>query len=112
MEGYTARDALIVLRMDLTDSLEEIDHEIAELSETLEFSGIAEQMLRDEASLDGTPVLTDFPPIRRWLENVSNAREIREELEGLRAERDEVSTALQHLEERLTGRRISPEHGL
>ena len=112
MEGYTARDALIVLRMDLTDSLEEIDHEIAELAETLEFSGIAEQMLQDEASLIGDPALTDFPPIRRWLENVSNAREIREALEGLRAEREQVATALQHLEERLTGRSTSPEHGL
>lgn len=100
MEGYTARDALIVMRLDLTDSLSEIDAEIAELRETLEFSGIAEHLLRDDTSV------TEYPPIRRWLETVSNHADLERDLEELLSEREELLQALQHLEERLTGKRI------
>lgn len=100
MEGYTARDALIVMRLDLTDSLSEIEAEIAELRETLEFSGIAEQVLRDDASV------SEHPPIRRWLETVSNHTDLQRDLDELMSERQELIQALEHLEERLTGRPI------
>lgn len=101
MEGYTARDALIVMRLDLTQSLQEIETEIAELKETLEFSGIAEQLLRDD------PSVSEFPAIKRWLETVSNYGDLERDLQELCAERDELVGALRHLEERLTGKRIS-----
>ena len=100
MEGYTARDALIVMRLDLTESLQAIEEELAELVETLEFSGIAEQLLKDE---DDT--LRNYPAISRWLETVSNRAELERDRDDLRAEREELLNALQHLEERLTGRR-------
>jgi hypothetical protein len=101
VEGYTARDALIVMRLDLTDSLSEIEAEIAELRETLEFSGIAEHVLRDDTSV------AEYPPIRRWLETVSNHADLERDLDELMSEREELIQALEHLEERLTGRRIS-----
>lgn len=101
MEGYTARDALIVMRLDLTQSLQEIEQEISELRETLEFSGIADQLLRDDASV------SDYPAIRRWLETVSNYADLERDLQELNAERDELVDALRHLEERLTGKTIS-----
>jgi hypothetical protein len=101
VEGYTGRDVWIVMRLDLTQSLQEIDVEIAELKETLEFSGIAEQLLRDDDSV------AEFPAIRRWLETVSNHADLRRDLEDLSSERQELVNALQHLEERLTGKRIS-----
>lgn len=100
MEGYTARDALIVMRLDLSDSLGEIEAEIADLRETLEFSGIAEHLLRDD------PSVGEHPPIRRWLETVSNHDDLERDLEELLAEREELLQALEHLEERLTGKRI------
>jgi hypothetical protein len=100
VEGYTARDALIVMRLDLTDSLSEIEAEIAELRETLEFSGIAEHMLGDD------PSVSEYPPIRRWLETVSNHADLERDLEELLSEREELLQALEHLEERLTGKRI------
>lgn len=100
MEGYTARDALIVMRLDLTESLHELQEEIAELSETLEFSGIAEHLLRDD------PSAADYPAIKRWLETVSNRADLERDLEELHAERDELIAALEHLEERLTGRSL------
>lgn len=98
MEGYTARDALIVMRLDLTESLHEIQEDISELIETLEFCGIAGQMLRDDQSV------VEYPAIQRWLETVSNEADLQRDLEELQSERDEVSRALKHLEERLTGR--------
>jgi len=98
VEGYTARDALIVMRLDLTESLHQIQQEIADLVETLEYSGIAEQMLREDEEA------TSFPAITRWLETVSNESDLRRDLEDLTAERDELLGALDHLEERLTGR--------
>jgi hypothetical protein len=97
MEGYTARDALIVMRLDLTESLQEIQQEIAELGETLEFSGIAQQLLQDGEG-------EEFPAIKRWLETVSNYQDLQRDLEELNIERDELVSALAHLEERLTGR--------
>lgn len=100
MEGYTARDALIVMRLDLNDSLNEIDGDIAELVETLEFSGIAAQLLRDDTSV------SEFPAIRRWLETVSNTGDLQRDLDELQSERDELVSALTHLEERLTGKSI------
>ena len=101
MEGYTARDVLIVMRLDLTESLQEIEAELAEVRETLEFSGIARQMLSD----DGAAV--EFPAIKRWLETVSNEGDLQRDLEELQTERDELLSALAHLEGRLTGRSIS-----
>lgn len=101
MEGYTARDALIVMRLDLSQSLQEIEAEIAELTETLEFSGIAEQLLRDDTSV------SEYPAIRRWLETVSNHPDLERDLQDLHAERDELVSALQHLEQRLTGKPIT-----
>lgn len=101
MEGYTARDALIVMRLDLAESLRDIDAEIAELTETLEFSGIAEQFLLDDDAV------STYPAIRRWLETVSNLKDLQHDLEELRSERDELTAALAHLEERLTGKRIT-----
>ncbi|GAC1403190.1 MAG: hypothetical protein NVSMB52_17190 [Chloroflexota bacterium] len=98
MEGYTARDALIVMRLDLTESLHDLQQDIAELVETLEFSGIAEQLLREDESA------TSYPAIKRWLETVSNHDDLHRDLEELRSERDELLSALQHLEERLTGK--------
>ena len=86
------------MRLDLTDSLQAIEEELAELTETLEFSGIADQMLRDDESL------RDYPAITRWLETVSNRIELERDRDELQAERDELVSALQHLEERLTGR--------
>ena len=100
VEGYTARDALIVMRLDLTESLHDIQQEIADLTETLEFSGIAQQMLREDAAA------TSFPAINRWLETVSNEQDLQRDLDELEAERDELLKALQHLEERLTGRGV------
>ena len=100
MEGYTARDALIVMRLDLTESLQEIEEELAELTETLEFSGIAGQLLGDDSAV------ADYPAIRRWLETVSNQVDLERDLEELRVERSELLSALQHLEERLIGRII------
>jgi hypothetical protein len=101
VEGYTARDALIVMRLDLTESLHEINEEIAELRETLEFSGIAHQLLQEDAAVP------QYPAIRRWLETVSNHSDLERDLEELQDERSELVGALQHLEERLTGKRIS-----
>lgn len=98
VEGYTARDALIVMRLDLTESLQEIQEELADLEETLEFSGIAETMLREDSSL------TEFPAIKRWLETVSNRTELERDREDLAAERDELLGALEHLEQRLRGK--------
>jgi hypothetical protein len=97
VEGYTARDALIVMRLDLTESLQETQQEIAELRETLEFSGIAEQLLREDEG-------QEYPAIKRWLETVSNQPDLERDLEELTLERDELLSALSHLEERLTGR--------
>jgi hypothetical protein len=97
VEGYTARDALIVMRLDLTESLQEIQQEIAELSETLEFAGIAQQLLQEGEG-------EEFPAIKRWLETVSNSQDLQRDLEELNSERDELVSALAHLEERLTGR--------
>jgi hypothetical protein len=97
VEGYTARDALIVMRLDLTESLQEIQQEIAELTETLEFSGIAQQLLQDGEG-------EQLPAIKRWLETVSNQQDLERDLEELNIERDELVSALAHLEERLTGR--------
>jgi len=97
VEGYTARDALIVMRLDLADSLIEIEHEIAELDETLEFSGIAEQALEDMS-------LTQYPAIRRWLETVSNHADLERDRADLIEERDEILEAIEHLNERLTGK--------
>lgn len=88
------------MRLDLTESLHDIQQEIADLTETLEFSGIAQQMLREDAAA------TTFPAIKRWLETVSNEPDLRRDLEELQSERDELITALEHLEERLTGRSI------
>lgn len=99
MEGYTARDALIVMRLDLTESLHEIEEEITEVAETLEFSGIAAQLLGDDDSV------ATYPAIKRWLETVSNQADLERDLAELRGERDELTSALAHLEERLTGRR-------
>jgi chromosome segregation ATPase len=101
VEGYTARDALIVMRMDLTDSLHEIEQEISDLVETLEFTGIAGQLLRDDF---GTLQVDQYPAIRRWLETVSNESDLKRDLDELTAERDELLSALAHLEDRLTGR--------
>ncbi len=101
MEGYTARDALILMRLDLTESLHEIEQDISEMNETLEFSGIAEQLLKDDSSV------VEFPAIKRWLEIVGNRSELENELQQLRDERQDLIRALEHLEERLTGRRLS-----
>ena len=101
MEGYTARDALILMRLDLNESLQEVQRDIAELTDTLEFSGIAEQLLRDDEST-GT-----YPAIKRWLEIVSNRRDLETDLEELIGERDDLISALEHLEERLTGRKLT-----
>lgn len=98
MEGYTARDAIIVMRLDLNEALHEIDQEIAEVDNMLELSGIAEHMLRDDPSPE------KFPAIRRWLETVSDRRALERDRDELFAERDEIVSALDHLEERLMGR--------
>ena len=100
MEGYTARDVLIVMRLDLTESLQEIESDLAEVRETLEFSGIARQMLADDESA------AEYPAIKRWLETVSNESDLQRDLEELRTEREELLSALAHLEGRLTGRSI------
>jgi hypothetical protein len=94
VEGYTGRDALIVMRLDLTDVLQELDGDIAELDETLEFSGIAEHLLEDTT-------LTSFPAIKRWLETVGNRHELERDREELVTERDDVRRALDHIGERL-----------
>jgi hypothetical protein len=86
------------MRLDLTESLHEIQQEIAELKDTLEFTGIASQILRDD------PTLTSYPAIRRWLEAVSNQADLERDLEDLTAERDELVSALDHLEDRFRGR--------
>jgi hypothetical protein len=101
VEGYTARDAIILMRMDLTESLHEVQREISELTDTLEFSGIAGQLLRDDKSV-GT-----YPAIKRWLEIVSNRRDLEGDLDELVGERDDLISALEHLEERLTGKKLS-----
>lgn len=101
MEGYTARDALILMRMDLTESLHEVQREISELADTLEFSGIAEQLLQDDDSV-GT-----YPAMKRWLEIVSNRPDLERDLEELSGERDDLIGALEHLEERLTGKKLT-----
>jgi hypothetical protein len=101
VEGYTARDALILMRMDLTESLHEVQREISELTDTLEFSGIAEQLLRDDESA------STHPAIKRWLEIVSNRVDLERDLEELVGERDDLISALEHLEERLTGKKLS-----
>lgn len=88
------------MRMDLTESLHEVQREISELTDTLEFSGIAEQLLRDDESAGA------FPAIRRWLEIVSNRADLERDLEELVGERDDLVGALEHLEERLTGRKF------
>ncbi len=98
MEGYTARDVLIVMRLDLAESIREIDAEIEELSETLEFSGIAGQLLTDGDAAAG------YSASRRWLETVSNRPDLERDLEELQNEREELAEALRHLEQRLTGR--------
>jgi len=100
VEGYTARDALILMRMDLTESLQEIQRDISELIDTLEFAGIAEQMLREDQSA------ADYAAIKRWLEIVSNRAELEQDVAELSAERDELISALGHLEGRLTGRKL------
>ncbi len=100
MEGYTARDALILMRMDLTESLHDVQREISELTDTLEFSGIAEQLLRDDESVAA------YPAIRRWLEIVSNRADLERDLDELVGERDDLVGALEHLEERLTGKKF------
>ena len=87
------------MRLDLAESLQAIEEELAELIETLEFSGIAEQLLRDDETL------RNYPAITRWLETVSNRVELERDRDELRAERAEILEALQHLEERLTGKR-------
>ena len=97
MEGFTARDALIVMRLDLTESLQQIQEEISELQETLEFCGIAGQML------DENDPATAYPAIRRWLETVSNTDDLRRDLDELMEERDEIAGALDHLAGRLLG---------
>jgi chromosome segregation ATPase len=91
------------MRLDLADSLQEIEAELAEVEETLEFSGIAEQMLHD--STDTTA--DDYPAIRRWLETVSNYQDLERDREELLAEREELTGALAYLEERLAGKRIT-----
>jgi chromosome segregation ATPase len=101
VEGYTARDALILMRLDLTESLHEINQEISELNDTLEFSGIASQVLNDDASV------REFPAIERWLEIVGNRSELEKDLRELEDERDDLVSALAHLEERLTGKRLA-----
>jgi len=101
VEGYTARDALILMRLDLTEQLHEIQRDISELSDTLEFAGIAEQLLREDDSAAA------YAAIKRWLEIVSNRTELERDLDELLAERDELVGALEHLDERLTGRRIT-----
>jgi hypothetical protein len=101
VEGYTARDALILMRLDLTESLQDINQEISELNDTLEFSGIAEVLLKDD------PSVHDFPAIKRWLEIVGNHPELKEDLRELEEEREELVSALQHLEERLKGKRLA-----
>lgn len=98
MEGYTARDALIVMRMDLTESLHEVQQQLSELNETLEFCGIAEQLLTDDDPL------VALPAIRRWLEIVSNRPALERDQEDLLTEQEELVSALAHLEERLTGK--------
>jgi hypothetical protein len=100
VEGYTARDALILMRLDLTESLHEIQQDISELTDTLDFSGIAQQLLDEDSSA------ASYAAIKRWLEIVSNRVELERDLEELSAERDELIGALEHLEERLTGRRL------
>lgn len=87
------------MRLDLNQSLQEIEGEIAELTETLEFSGIAEHILRDD------PAAQEYPAIRRWLQTVSNHADLERDLQELREEREELMQALAHLEERLTGKR-------
>jgi hypothetical protein len=101
VEGYTARDALILMRLDLTESLHDINREISELNDTLEFSGIADVLLRDD------PSVQQYPAIKRWLEIVSNHAELGSDLRELEEERDDLISALEHLEERLTGKRLS-----
>jgi hypothetical protein len=101
MEGYTARDVLIVMRLDLSESLQEIESELAEVRETLEFSGIARQMLGDDQAA------AQYPAIKRWLETVSNEGDLQRDLEELQTERDELRGALAHLEGRLTGKSLS-----
>lgn len=98
MEGYTARDALVVMRLDLAESLASLEEELTELDETLEFSGIAAEILRNDDTL------TRYPAIRRWLETVSNQEDLRRDREEIQLERDEIRAALVHIEERLTGR--------
>jgi hypothetical protein len=100
VEGYTARDALILMRLDLTEALHDIDDEIAELVETLEFSGIASQLLAEDSSAG------DYPAIRRWLETVGNRPDLERDLDELQGEREELVSALEHLRERLIGRQI------
>ena len=100
MEGYTARDVLIVMRMDLTESLREIEADLEEVRETLEFSGIARQMLGDDTAA------VEYPAIKRWLETVSNLDDLERDLEELQTERAEILSALAHLEGRLTGKSI------
>lgn len=97
MEGYTARDALIVMRLDLADSLSEIELELAELDETLEFSGIAEQLLDDDS-------LTQFPAIKRWTQTVSNHADLERDRAELMEERVELLEAIDHLNARLIGK--------
>lgn len=89
------------MRMDLNESLQEVQRDIAELTDTLEFSGIAEQLLRDDDSSGA------FPAIKRWLEIVSNRRDLETDLEELIGERDDLIGALEHLEERLTGKKLT-----
>jgi DNA-directed RNA polymerase specialized sigma subunit len=89
------------MRLDLTESLQEINQEISELHETLEFSGIAQVLLADD------PSAQDYPAIKRWLEIVGNQAELERDLEELEQERDELVHALEHLEERLTGKRLA-----
>jgi hypothetical protein len=101
VEGYTARDALILMRLDLTESLQEISVEISELIETLEFSGIAAQLLSDD------PSVHDYPAMERWLQIVGNRTELEQDLRELEDERDDLVSALAHLEERLTGKRLA-----
>jgi DNA repair ATPase RecN len=85
------------MRLDLTESLHEIEEEISDLNDTLEFSGIAAQILNDDETL------TSYPAIRRWLETVSNTSDLERDLEELSQERDEIVTALEHLDQRFKG---------
>ena len=101
MEGYTARDALILMRLDLTESLHEINQEISELNDTLEFSGIADALLARRPVGAGIP---GDQAVARDRQQITP--KLRNDLRELEEERDDLISALEHLEERLTGKRL------